>query len=129
MAHVKIYKRRDTLSPGPERTSSVIHECMMEVLHIPEDKRFHRFLRLDSGDFIFSSDRSEEYTVIEIIVVGELMAEVKKTLIHRLYDRFESDLHIRPKDLEITIFELPRYNWGLRGVTGDELDQVNDTQD
>lgn len=126
MAHVKIYKRRDTLSPGPERTSSVIHDCMVEVLDIPKDKRFHRFLRLDSGDFIFSSDRSEEYTVIEIIVVDQLAPEAKKHLIHRLYERFESDLHIRPKDLEITIFELPSYNWGLRGVTGDELDDAKD---
>ncbi|APF21976.1 putative transglutaminase-like protein [Clostridium butyricum] len=26
-----------------------------------------------------------------------------------------------PNDVEITIFETPNYNWGIRGVPGDEL--------
>jgi phenylpyruvate tautomerase PptA (4-oxalocrotonate tautomerase family) len=28
---------------------------------------------------------------------------------------------ISPQDIEITIFETPRENWGIRGLPGDEL--------
>jgi Tautomerase enzyme len=28
---------------------------------------------------------------------------------------------IAPQDVEITVFETPRANWGIRGVPGDEL--------
>ena len=46
--------------------------------------------------------------------------EAKKNLIRLLFARFESDLGIEPADLEITIFETPRQNWGFRGLPGDE---------
>ncbi len=28
---------------------------------------------------------------------------------------------ITPQDVEITIFETPQYNWGIRGLPADEL--------
>jgi hypothetical protein len=30
-------------------------------------------------------------------------------------------LNILPNDIEITIFETPKHNWGIRGLPGDEL--------
>ncbi len=47
--------------------------------------------------------------------------EVKKRLIRLLFERC-SALGIERNDLEITIFETPKHNWGIRGVPGDELD-------
>jgi hypothetical protein len=37
-----------------------------------------------------------------------------------LFERVEKELNISPQDLEITIFEKPRHNWGFRGLPGDE---------
>jgi len=45
----------------------------------------------------------------------------KEQLIHTIFERFEEELDITPQDVEITIFETPRHNWGIRGMTGDEL--------
>ena len=46
--------------------------------------------------------------------------EAKKALIRLLFERFEKQLGIASQDVEITIFETPRSNWGFRGLPGDE---------
>jgi hypothetical protein len=46
--------------------------------------------------------------------------EAKKMLIRLMFERFDSQLGISPLDLEMTIFETPRHNWGFRGLPGDE---------
>ncbi len=47
--------------------------------------------------------------------------ETKKKLIHLLFSRLSVQVGIRPVDLEITITETPKHNWGIRGLAGDEL--------
>ena len=49
-------------------------------------------------------------------------AETKRRLIHLLFERFEAQLGIAPADVEITITETPRENWGLRGRTADAIE-------
>jgi hypothetical protein len=39
-----------------------------------------------------------------------------------LFERIGSQLQISMNDIEITIFETPRHNWGIRGQSGDELE-------
>jgi phenylpyruvate tautomerase PptA (4-oxalocrotonate tautomerase family) len=46
--------------------------------------------------------------------------ETKKQLIRLLFERFDRELGISNLDLEITIFETPKCNWGFRGLPGDE---------
>jgi phenylpyruvate tautomerase PptA (4-oxalocrotonate tautomerase family) len=46
--------------------------------------------------------------------------ETKKALIRLLFVRLGA-LGIGPADLEITIQEAPRHDWGIRGLPGDEL--------
>jgi phenylpyruvate tautomerase PptA (4-oxalocrotonate tautomerase family) len=47
--------------------------------------------------------------------------EAKKKLINLLFQRLHSDVGIPPHSVEITIFETPKANWGIRGKPGDEL--------
>lgn len=47
-------------------------------------------------------------------------AATKKLLIIEIY-RTTSAIGLRSADVEITITETPRANWGIRGVPGDEL--------
>lgn len=121
MAQVKIYGNKVQLRPIQEKLSDVLHRCLVECLKLPEDKRFQRFIALDSEDFIYPPDRSPAYTILEISMFEGRSAESKKALIYKLFERFEAELGIKPNDLEITIFETPRQNWGVRGKSGDEL--------
>lgn len=121
MAQIKIYGLRDQLGPLRAAISDAIHACAVEALALPEEKRFHRFLLLDAEDFIFPPDRSARYTIIEVSMFEGRSANVKKRFIRALFDRLWRDCALEPQDVEITIAETPRENWGIRGLPGDEL--------
>ncbi len=120
MAQVKIYALRQTLEPR-EEISNAIHASVMTALEYPADKKFHRFFPLEPEDFVFSNDRSDKYTILEISMFEGRSVAAKKKLIALLYQNFAA-LGISSNDLEITIFETPKHNWGIRGVPADELE-------
>lgn len=121
MAQIKIYGLASSLQPIRSELSDVIHSCLVDALQLPADKRFHRFIALDGADFIYPAGRSERYTIVEISMFEGRSALAKKQLIRLLFERANARLGITPEDLEITITETPRANWGIRGVPADEL--------
>lgn len=121
MAQVKVYALRATLEAHRQELSDAIHESVVEAFHYPEEKRFQRFFALAPEDFVFPGDRSERYTVVEISVFEGRSVDAKKALVGALYRNVALRCGIDPVDLEVTISETPRANWGIRGVPGDEL--------
>uniref|UniRef100_UPI0025DA3219 tautomerase family protein n=1 Tax=Chamaesiphon sp. GL140_3_metabinner_50 TaxID=2970812 RepID=UPI0025DA3219 len=72
--------------------------------------------------------RTDRYIIIELSMFEGRTIAAKKQLIRLLFERLDKELGISNLDLEITIFETPKHNWGFRGLPGDEhsLDyQVN----
>jgi len=121
VGQIKIYGVKGRLNPIKETLSDVIHSCMVEALQFPSDKKFHRFFPMDKEDFYFASGRTEAYTVIEVSMFEGRTVEAKKQLLKLLYERINSELGISSQDVEVTIFETPKHNWGIRGLPGDEL--------
>lgn len=124
MAQVKIFGLREHMNPIKERLSEIIHSCVMEAFKLPSDKKFHRFFPMDKEDFLFATGRTEAYTIIEVSIFEGRSVETKKQLIRLLFERIQKELRISSQDIEITIFETPKSNWGIRGLPGDEL-QLN----
>ncbi|WP_087018639.1 tautomerase family protein [Thaumasiovibrio subtropicus] len=122
---ILIYGIKSHLNPIKSQLSDVIHQCMRDVLGMPEDKRAHRFLPLDKEDFYYPGGRSDAYTVIEINMMEGRRTETKKALIHALFQKIEADIGIDPIDIEITLHEQPKHCWGFRGITGDEAQDLN----
>lgn len=121
MPQIKIYGLRNNIESRRLALSDAVHSALMEAIGTPEDKRVQRFLILEPENFIFPSDRTNNYTIIEIIMFEGRSVEAKKNLIKLLYQKIEQTTDIAPQDLEITIFETPKCNWGIRGIPGDEL--------
>lgn len=96
----------------------------MDALGMPEDKRAHRFIPLDSENFLMPGGRTDNYTIIEISMMSGRTKETKKRLIRLLFDHIEAEIGIQPQDIEICIYESPPENWGFRGFHGDEV-QLN----
>jgi len=119
MVQVKIYGLAEYLNPHKLQLSEVIHSCVIDALKYPVNKRFHRFFPLDRPDFFFPSERSDRYTILEISLIEGRSVETKKQLLRLLFERLQP-LGIPALDLEITIFENPKHNWGFRGLPGDE---------
>lgn len=123
MPQVKIYGLPE-LEAKREALSDAIHFALMKAIGTPEEKKFQRFIILEPGNFIFPGDRTNNYTIIEISMFEGRAVETKKNLIRFLYQTIVEATNITPQDLEITIIETPKSNWGIRGIPGDEL-QLN----
>ncbi len=121
MAHFKIYGREEHLREHHARISEIVHGAAVRTLQLPSDKQFHRFFPLAGWQFVAPADRSERYTILEIYMFTGRTKEVRKALLRALMDDLSAGLGLSPTDIEITIFESPRENWGIRGQHGDEL--------
>ncbi|HZS05777.1 MAG TPA: tautomerase family protein [Blastocatellia bacterium] len=99
----------------------MIHSCVVDALRFPPDKRAHRFFPPGDDDFYFPPGRTDRYTIVEISMFEGRSVETKKKLIRLLFERINRALGISEQDIEITIFETPKHNWGIRGLPGDEL--------
>jgi 4-oxalocrotonate tautomerase family enzyme len=121
VAQIKIYGIGAELNPIKTKLSEVIHSCVVEALQFPADKRAHRFFPLDAADFFYPAGRSPRYTIIEISMFEGRSVEAKKRLIRLLFERIQAEFGISPEDVEVTITETPKHNWGFRGLPGDEI--------
>jgi hypothetical protein len=121
LAQVKVYGLQAHLNSIKAELSEVIHQGLVEAFKLPQDKKFQRFILLEPGDFIFPSDRSEKYTIIEILMFEGRSVEAKKRLSGLLYKLLAASFGITAQDLEIVMIETSKHNWGIRGLPGDEL--------
>ena len=121
---IVVYGIKEKLNPIKAQLSDVIHCCMQSVLGMPEDKRAHRFVPLEKDDFYYPGGRSDAYTVIEINMMAGRKPETQKALIKSLFQEIENQLSLVPIDVEITIKEQQPYQWGFRGMTGDEANDL-----
>lgn len=121
MAQIKIYGLRAFIEEHRTALSDSIHDAVMGALSYPADKRFHRFISLEPDDFVFPGDRTNQYTIIEISMFEGRSVDAKKSLVRALYKNIGKSCGISANDLEVTIVETPKENWGIRGVSGDEL--------
>jgi phenylpyruvate tautomerase PptA (4-oxalocrotonate tautomerase family) len=121
MAQVKIFGLRRSIELVRAALSDAIHGAVMDAFAYPAEKRFHRFITLDEVDFIYPPDRTDRYIIIEFSIFEGRSVEAKKRLIRQLYERITRMTDITPHDIEVTIFETPRHDWGIRGLPGDEI--------
>lgn len=121
MSQIKIYGLNETIAQHREKLSLAIHEALVEALDYPVDKQFQRFIRLDREDFIYPEDRTDQYLIIEISMFEGRSSAAKKNLIHLIFSQIKHHCGISPHCIEITIFETPKENWGIRGKVASEL--------
>jgi phenylpyruvate tautomerase PptA (4-oxalocrotonate tautomerase family) len=121
MPQTKIYGNASFIAQSRQAISDTIHSCCMDALAFPPEKRFHRFIPLEPENFIYPSDRSQKYIIIEISMFAGRSVDAKKQLIRLLFSRLSEQVGIAADDVEITIAEIPNHNWGIRGKVGDEL--------
>jgi len=121
MGQIKIFGIRKELHPIRERVSEILQECMFEAFQYPKEKRAHRFIYIDEDSFYYFEGRTQKHTLIEISSFEGRSIEAKKKLYQLIFEKFEKELQISTMDVEITIFETPMHNWGIRGKSGDEL--------
>jgi phenylpyruvate tautomerase PptA (4-oxalocrotonate tautomerase family) len=121
---VKLYALRERLEGRRKTLSDAVQGALVDAFGMPPDKRAHRFFPLEREDLYAPPDRSDDYLLIELTVMGGRSTEAKKKLVRRIFERVESEVGIAVQDVEVIILESPPENWGFRGLHGDEA-QLN----
>jgi phenylpyruvate tautomerase PptA (4-oxalocrotonate tautomerase family) len=101
--------------------SEVIHSFIVDKLKFPPDKKFQRFFPMYAADFYFSAEKTKKYTIIELSIFEGNSVEAKKEFIRLIYKSYKEQMDISENDIEITIYETPKFHWGIIGLLGDEL--------
>lgn len=121
MSQIKIYALHQTIQQFRIQLSDAIHQALVTSLDYPVEKKFQRFIALAPEDFIYPNDRSEQYLIIEISMFEGRSTETKKRFVQAIFANIQQQCGISAQDIEITIFETPKCNWGIRGKNADEL--------
>lgn len=121
MAQIVVYGTRQSIELRRRVLSEAIHGAVVSALAYPAEKRFHRFIPLDPENFLHPEDRGSEYTIIEISMFEGRSEEAKRALIQELFTRIDAEVGIAPHSVEITLFETPKVNWGIRGRNAEDL--------
>lgn len=121
MAQFKIYGRIEHLRARHQQISDVLHGAAVRALQLPQDKRFHRFIPLEAWQLVAPKDRSENYLIIEAIMFTGRSVRVRKALVRAIMDDLVEHLSLTAADVEVTLIESGRENWGIRGQHGDEM--------
>ncbi|WP_161883711.1 tautomerase family protein [Deinococcus alpinitundrae] len=121
MAQVKIYGHTAHLAAHRQAISDAIHAASMQVLGLPEGKRFHRFFPLTAEDFVHPADRSTAYLILEIHLFQGRQPATLRQYIRQLQINLGEGVDLPLNDLEVTLIETPAAHWGIRGQIGDEL--------
>ncbi len=79
---------------------------------------------MEQEDFYSPGGRSAAYTIIEINMMAGRKIETQKQLIKSLFTEIENQLSISPIDIEVIIKEQAPHQWGFRGMTGDEVNDL-----
>src|SRR5262245_21521049 len=112
MAQFKIYGRIEHLRARHQHISDVLHGAAVRTLQLPQDKRFHRFVPLEAWQLVAPKDRSENYLIVEAIMFTGRSVTVRKALVRAIMDDFAQHLGLASADVEVTLIESPRENWG-----------------
>ena len=97
MSQVKIYANERTIIQYRELLSHAIHQALIEELKYPVEKRFQRFISLKPENFIYPSDRSQHYIIIELSMFAGRSPATKSNLFKPYFVILKSNakLHLR----------------------------------
>ncbi|MFB0919352.1 MAG: tautomerase family protein [Oscillospiraceae bacterium] len=92
-----------------------VHQALVDALKIPDYDRMQRLYELDKEHFEISSNRTEDFILIELTIFQGRSFKAKKNLYKAIVDNLEKALFIKGTDILIVINEPPLENWGVSG--------------
>ncbi len=103
------------------RLLDAVHDALVEAFRIPDTDRHQILLEHDASAFEITADRTEAYTLVEIVAFPGRSLEAKRKLYHSLASRFEA-AGVSAGDLFVVLTEPPLENWSPRnGVSSADV--------
>ena len=95
--------------------------ALVEGIRIPEHDRDIRILEYPASTFAPPPGRGPHYTIVEISMFAGRSLEAKRRLYAALAREYAA-FGIAPTDLKVILHDVPRDNWGLRGLAATDIE-------
>lgn len=121
MPSTRIETRRGWLGTRRREVLEAVQRALMTGILIPENDRCIRLVEFDEDAMMVPPHVSQCYMVVEISLFTGRTIEAKR----RLYAALVTELAafgLAAHDLKVILHEVPRENWGLRGLPGSEIE-------
>ena len=115
MPLVKISIRKGRSKSEKKALLDAVHSSLVEAFRIPDWDRDQRIIEFENEDFEVPSNRSERFTLIEIIIFPGRSRDAKRKLYKSINERLISIGYTNPEDIVVVLLEPPLENWGIRG--------------
>lgn len=93
-----------------------VHDGLELALGIPDWDRFQRLCEIESDYFERNSEKSDNFSIIELTIFPGRSKEVKAKIFKEITRLLVERLNITPSDIFIVIIDPPLENWGFGGV-------------
>ena len=117
MPSTRIETRKGWLGDRRLELIEAVQRALVAHLKIPESDRSVRLLEYEADSFIGTS---EKVTEIEVTLFAGRSIEAKRNLYKGLVDELAA-FGLAPNEIKVMLIEVPRENWGLRGMPGSEV--------
>lgn len=123
MPLVKMYIREGKTGEYKNALLEGVRRALVNAVRIPESDRNQMLFELPPDGFSSSAGKTEESTVIEIIIFKGRSLEVKRALYKEIVECLSESPDIMDTDILIVLHEPPLENWGIRGgIPASEVD-------
>ena len=99
-----------------------VHSALVSAFKIPEDDRNQRIYELDEENFERRSNKTTNFTIVEITAFKGRSLKAKQNLYREIFQNLKSDPGIEESDILVYINEPELENWGIKGKPGSEID-------
>jgi phenylpyruvate tautomerase PptA (4-oxalocrotonate tautomerase family) len=113
--------RRPYSREQEESLMKAVHDAMVEALKIPQTDRTVRLVVHEPHRFAVDPGKDERFTLITIDLFEGRSLKAKATLYAALVRNLEP-FGIPPNHVKTVLHEVPRQDWGIRGVPASEID-------
>ncbi|MBJ3784204.1 tautomerase family protein [Devosia sediminis] len=121
MPSTRIETRRGWLGDRRRDFVEAVQAALVEGILIPEQDRCVRLLEFDEDAIITSPHAGLRYTVIEISLFTGRSIDAKRRL-YAAMTRKLAPFGLEPHEIKLILHEVPRENWGLRGLPASEIE-------
>ncbi len=123
MSLVKIEIRK---GKSPEYNKALldgVHRALVQTIKILDYDRTQRLYELDADNFEATPNKTDNITVIEIVMFKGRSIEAKKQLYKTIVNNLAENPGIKGDDIIIILHEPSLENWGIRG--GQPANEIN----
>jgi phenylpyruvate tautomerase PptA (4-oxalocrotonate tautomerase family) len=121
MPFVRLTRRSGRPADENRRLLDAAHGALVEAFKTPDADRHQILAEHDAASFEITADRTDAFTLVEIIAFPGRSAGAKRALFQSLARRFDA-AGVSPSDLFVVISEPPLENWSPRnGVSSADV--------